>query len=834
MYGHVFLAVKDCVVSKFGEAAWLKILALSRAAPAGGGEFIAMQAYDDKGLYDVVAAACKVLNVTAETVLEIAGRHFIAYTHKKTAHGQLLELMGNNPIDILCNINKLHAHLLKVAHFPEIASPTFRCTNKKANSVRLHYTPGKESRVGLAPFVNGAIRGLVEDMLKCTDVTVEQIKSREKHQTDVFLITWASPARSDADEDSPSTELSTLIDDLMPVKYGLSAKGVSRLFPFHVAFDKECNIVQAGASLQKVVPMEQGDPMSQHFAIKDPDTCAFPQFRAIHSKRKHTPFTLVHQYDDQKQLLLCGEMVWYKAKSVMVFACSPVLQTLEEAKYFGIDISDFALCDQAQAHLLIQHAQSTKEKEDGGAGAAAKEDSSPSSKDEGSGSRGDRKAGLLRSFFMPPVSPRKKESTHPLKMSSDSNGHDFSLDSRTPPDACPLHVPRLNLGDKKRSNRTLKFMLDSQTPPASATTAPEKKTCPPPKPAPIIRNRVYHAFSEALLSDSWDRFIFIRTLLNSVLMQEGGEEMRNVFEGVVRLNRDAGKIRHLLECTLAADIKAHNQEEMALLFRGESVGVRLWSTFMGQEANEYRLYCSQPLFQAVEALDRPLEMHPGRVTSDTERDANAKKLIGLAQTFLDHVCASAEFCPVGVRTVMRAASLEVRDRWPHLQWRAIASLLFLRFLSPGIVNPAAIGQEVKEGTPRTLLLVSKMVNNLMNEVAFGDKEPFMLPLNSFLNHQNKEAVQRFVQNLTDEEAIAGAASTRGAVGQAASAADAGGGAPDEAVGGYRTSMAVDAIREALLRHHDAMWTSAKEHPSIEAKLRRLLTVALCDMPTEYC
>jgi hypothetical protein len=133
--------------------------------------------------------------------------------------------------------------------------------------------------------------------------------------------------------------------------------------------------------------MEQGDPMSQHFAIKDPDTCAFPQFRAIHSKRKHTPFTLVHQYDDQKQLLLCGEvrttrhtspyshtydthttqplssgynvqMVWYKAKSVMVFACSPVLQTLEEAKYFGIDISDFALCDQAQAHLLIQHAQS--------------------------------------------------------------------------------------------------------------------------------------------------------------------------------------------------------------------------------------------------------------------------------------------------------------------------------------------------------------------------------------------------------------------------------------------------------------------------------------------
>src|SRR3989344_2213494 len=88
--------------------------------------------------------------------------------------------------------------------------------------------------------------------------------------------------------------------------------------------------------------------------------------------------------------------------------------------------------------------------------------------------------------------------------------------------ACPLHVPRLNLTEKKRSNRTLKFMLDAQTPPASATTAPEKKTAPPPpKPAPIIRNRVYHAFSEvhtcpplvALHFSSFRFFVVLRSLL---------------------------------------------------------------------------------------------------------------------------------------------------------------------------------------------------------------------------------------------------------------------------------------------------------------------------------
>ena len=76
-------------------------------------------------------------------------------------------------------------------------------------------------------------------------------------------------------------------------------------------------------------------------------------------------------------------------------------------------------------------------------------------------------------------------------------------------------------------------------------------------------------------------------------------------------------------------------------------------------------------------------MNPGRVTSDTERDANAKKLIGLAQTFLDHVCASAEFCPVyGLLPHIPSFLCALSGRDPHaggglwvgrpwvLQWRA--------------------------------------------------------------------------------------------------------------------------------------------------------------------
>ncbi len=49
-------------------------------------------------------------------------------------------------------------------------------------------------------------------------------------------------------------------------------------------------------------------------------------------------------------------MVWCQGKQTICFACSPVLNSIEEARYFGIDMSDFPLCDQAQARLMTAHA----------------------------------------------------------------------------------------------------------------------------------------------------------------------------------------------------------------------------------------------------------------------------------------------------------------------------------------------------------------------------------------------------------------------------------------------------------------------------------------------
>jgi hypothetical protein len=54
--------------------------------------------------------------------------------------------------------------------------------------------------------------------------------------------------------------------------------------------------------------MEAGDHMSQYFNITEPASCSFAAFRPIYLNRKVSPFTIVHDYDDDCQLTLHGEV----------------------------------------------------------------------------------------------------------------------------------------------------------------------------------------------------------------------------------------------------------------------------------------------------------------------------------------------------------------------------------------------------------------------------------------------------------------------------------------------------------------------------------------------
>lgn len=73
----------------------------------------------------------------------------------------------------------------------------------------------------------------------------------------------------------------------------------------------------------------------------------------------------------------------------------------------------------------------------------------------------------------------------------------------------------------------------------------------------------------------------------------------------------------------------------------------------------------------------------------------------------------------------------------------VGSFIFLRFFNPALVAPDSENLCKPIENPRfrrALLFVTKVVQNLANDVVFGGKEPHIMNMNSFLKehiHQMK-------------------------------------------------------------------------------------------------
>ena len=91
----------------------------------------------------------------------------------------------------------------------------------------------------------------------------------------------------------------------------------------------------------------------------------------------------------------------------------------------------------------------------------------------------------------------------------------------------------------------------------------------------------------------------------------------------------------------------------------------------------------------------------------------------------------------------------VEDRFPDSRHSAVGSFIFLRFFCPAIVAPDSIDLDVSPESRevrRALLLITKVVQNLANNVVFGAKEPHMKVLNSFLS-ENIRQVTKFLSDV---------------------------------------------------------------------------------------
>ena len=180
MYGIVNKAIKDLVVTNYGEESWKQIC---RKAGFFEEDFMGMSPYPDKLTYDLVMAAAELLKVEPSAVLELFGEHWILYT-AEGGYGDIIRMTGETFPEFLSNLDFLHDRIQNV--MPELRPPLFTTRNETDRSIEIEY---RTHRSGLSPMVIGIIRGTGKRF--GLTVQVEQIAQKsEQQECDVFRVTW--------------------------------------------------------------------------------------------------------------------------------------------------------------------------------------------------------------------------------------------------------------------------------------------------------------------------------------------------------------------------------------------------------------------------------------------------------------------------------------------------------------------------------------------------------------------------------------------------------------------------------------------------------------------
>ncbi len=153
MYGMIHKSIRELVIQSYGENRWERIAQDAEVDPE---DFLSLRNYDDGIVYRLVSACSENLSMDPNELLVAFGKHWVLVTAAEQ-YDQLIKSYGKNTLEVLENINHMHARISTT--FIDYRPPMFTTEYIDENRATLHYS---SSREGLSPFVVGLVEGLAD------------------------------------------------------------------------------------------------------------------------------------------------------------------------------------------------------------------------------------------------------------------------------------------------------------------------------------------------------------------------------------------------------------------------------------------------------------------------------------------------------------------------------------------------------------------------------------------------------------------------------------------------------------------------------------------------
>ncbi|KAF3935966.1 Neurofibromin [Dactylella cylindrospora] len=271
----------------------------------------------------------------------------------------------------------------------------------------------------------------------------------------------------------------------------------------------------------------------------------------------------------------------------------------------------------------------------------------------------------------------------------------------------------------------------------------------------LTQGTEFSSLGDSAIGEKYERMIqllvnnfkFVLALCNSCPTSEIDEisfALLNIFD-----SKGLGLtlLKELIEQEVA------NTESESELLRRNCVATKMLSVFAKWKGANYLRSTLQKVLERliISSDELDLELDPARTSSPEELQRNALQLRFVTNVFIDEICKSVEQVPAPFRFICHTITTSVTTRFPEAKFTAVGAFIFLRFFCPAIVAPDSEGlvkSIPKKGMRRGLLLIAKVVQNLANNVLFGAKEPYMIPLNDFLT-ANIYRVTTFLRDISN-------------------------------------------------------------------------------------
>lgn len=332
------------------------------------GEFSQRRIYDDQNTFDLLRVASEVLGLSHNAILEKFGGIFFEFC-QNSGYEKMLDSLGSNVKDFFNSLDALHEHLLFI--FPGLRAPSFHAKDTPdGRGIEILYY---SERAGLEYMVVGVVKAVAREVFKI-EVNIEVSVPTNQEKTCHWSKIVVTPENYDdmAQLKHHDKQIQKVEQKLELVTLGsrISSHTFCQACPFHIVFDSEMVIYQAGISLLRVLPSvkvgqtrlnEVFEVIRPHIQLTFDHILQFINKVYVVKTREglldSTSLATVSEDDigtlDFPTMRFRGQMLYLPECDSIMFLCSPSVLNLDGLNEIGLYLSDIPIHDATRDLILL-------------------------------------------------------------------------------------------------------------------------------------------------------------------------------------------------------------------------------------------------------------------------------------------------------------------------------------------------------------------------------------------------------------------------------------------------------------------------------------------------